>query len=136
MSLPSRHPSGLRSSSASCWKVAISRLSSAPGAYPRIALAPWPQRLQQTILMSSRLDARLRRLEAQASEGPQRQGSAALLAWGQRNGLDEERLPLAALADAELDAKITTLAGARGLSLLLRQALEEERTRRKGAQGK
>jgi hypothetical protein len=83
-----------------------------------------------------RLDTRLRRLEAQASEGPQRQGLAALLAWGQRNGLDEERLPLAALSDAELDAKITTLAGTRGLSRLLRQALEDERTRRQGAQGK
>jgi len=83
-----------------------------------------------------RLDARLRRLEAQASEGPQRQGIAALLAWGQRTGLDEERLPLAALAEAELDAKITALAGTRGLSLLLREALQREGTRRQGAQGK
>jgi hypothetical protein len=86
--------------------------------------------------MRSRLDARLRRLEAQAHEGLHRQGIAALLAWGQRNGLDEERLPLAALADAELDVKITALAGSRGLSLLLRETLEEERTRRQGAQGK
>jgi hypothetical protein len=47
--------------------------------------------------------------------------------------LEKERLPLAALADAELDAKITTLTSTRGLSLLLREALEEERTRRQGA---
>jgi len=47
-----------------------------------------------------------------------------------------EAVPLADLTDAELDAKITALAGARGLSLLLREALEEERTRRQGAQGK
>jgi hypothetical protein len=86
--------------------------------------------------MPSRLDARLRRLEAQAHEGPQKQGIAALLAWGRRNGLEKERLLLAALADAELDAKITALAGTRGLSLLLRETLEEERTRRQIAQDK
>jgi hypothetical protein len=86
--------------------------------------------------MPSRLDARLRRLEAQAHEGPHRQGIAALLAWGRRNGLAKERLPLTALPDAELDAKITALTGSRGLSLLLRQALEEERTRRQVPQGK
>jgi hypothetical protein len=86
--------------------------------------------------MLSRLDARLRRLEAQAHEGPHRQGIAALLAWGQRNGLAKERLPLAARADAELAATITALAGTRGLSLLLKEALEEERTQRQGAQGK
>src|SRR4030095_7553912 len=86
--------------------------------------------------MPSRLDARLRRLESQAPEGPHRQGIAALLEWGQRNGLDEEKLPLAALADGELDAKMTALAGARGLSLLLKEALEEERIWRQGAQGK
>ena len=86
--------------------------------------------------MSSRLDVQLRRLEAQAPEGPQRQGIAALLAWGQRTGLDAERLPLAALADAELVAKITALAGTCGLSLLLREALQRERTRRQEAQGK
>ena len=86
--------------------------------------------------MLSRLDARLRRLEAQAHEGPHRQGLAALLEWGRRNGLDEERVPLTTLADAELDTKITALTGTRGLSLLLREALEEEHTRRQGAQGK
>jgi hypothetical protein len=85
--------------------------------------------------MLSHLNARLRRLEAQAHEGPHRQGIAALLEWGRRNDLEKERLHLAALSDAELDAQITALAGARGLSLLLRQALEEERTRRQGAQG-
>jgi hypothetical protein len=86
--------------------------------------------------MLSRLDARLRRLEAQAHEGPHRQGLAALLEWGRRNGVDEERLPLADLTDAALDAKITALTGTRGLSLLLREALQWERTRRQGAQGK
>jgi hypothetical protein len=83
--------------------------------------------------MPSRLDTRLRRLEAQAYERPHRQGIAALLEWRRCNGLDEERLPLAALSDAELDAKITTLTSTRELSLLLREALEEERTRRQGA---
>ena len=86
--------------------------------------------------MLSRLDARLRRLEAQAHERPHRHGISALLEWGWRNGLDEERVPLAALADAELDAKITAMASDSGLSLLLREALEEERTRRQGAQVK
>jgi hypothetical protein len=86
--------------------------------------------------MLSRLDARLRRLEAQPHEGPHRQGIAALLAWGRRNGLEKARLPLTALADAELDAKIAALTGPRGLSRLLRETLEEERTRRQGAQGK
>jgi len=86
--------------------------------------------------MLSHLDTRLRRLEAQAHEGPHRQGLAALLEWGRRNGVDEERVPLKALSDAELDTKITALTGTRGLSLLLKEALEEERTRRQGAQGK
>ena len=86
--------------------------------------------------MRSRLDTRLRRLEAQAYEGPHRQGLAALLEWGRRNGVDEERVPLKALSDAELDTKITALTGTRGLSLLLKEALEEERTRRQGAQGR
>jgi hypothetical protein len=47
-----------------------------------------------------------------------------------------EAVPIADLTDTELDAKITALADTCGLSLLLRQALEEERTRRQGAQGK
>jgi hypothetical protein len=49
---------------------------------------------------------------------------------------EEGTVPLASLSDAELDAKITALTGTRGLSRLLKEALEEERTRRQGAQGK
>ena len=86
--------------------------------------------------MPSRLDARLRRLEAEAYARHRRQGIAALLEWGRRNGLEKARVPLKALADAELDAKMTALAGTRGLSLLLREALHKERTRRQGAQAK
>jgi len=86
--------------------------------------------------MLSRLNARLRHLEAQVHEGPHAQGLAALLEWGRHHGMGEARVPLAALADAELDAKITALAGARGLSLLLREALEEESTRRQVAPGR
>jgi hypothetical protein len=48
----------------------------------------------------------------------------------------EDTVPLASLPDAELDAKITVLPGTRGFSLLLREALEEERTRRQAAQDK
>ena len=39
---------------------------------------------------------------------------------------------MAARADAELDVKITALAGTCGLSRLLRETLEEDRTRRQG----
>ena len=88
--------------------------------------------------MLSRLDARLRRLEAQSHEGP-RHGlaSRALLALlDYARAQHSEAVPMADLTDAELDAKITALTGTRGLSLLLREALEEERTRRQGAQGK
>jgi len=92
---------------------------------------PW-----KYLRMPSRLDARLRRLEAQAPERPHKHGIAALLEWGQRDSLNEARLPLAALADAELDAKITALTGTNGLSRLLKEALEEERIWRQGAQGK
>ena len=84
--------------------------------------------------MPSRLEARLQRLEQQ------RQGTATALAQGLSGLLastqHSEAVPLAALTDAELDAKMTALAGARGLSLLLKEALEEECTRRQGAQGK
>jgi hypothetical protein len=86
--------------------------------------------------MRSRLEARLQRLEQQ------RQGTATALAQGLSSLLayahahHSEAIPLPDLTNAELDAKITALAGARGLSLLLREALEEERTRRQGAQGK
>ena len=86
--------------------------------------------------MLARLDARLLRLEAEAQEAPPGQDLTVLLEWGQRNGVDEERLPLADLTDAALDAKITALTGPRGLSRLLRDALEEECTRRQGAQGR
>jgi len=45
-----------------------------------------------------------------------------------------EAIPIADLTDAELDTKIAALTGTRGLSLLLREALEEERTRRQACQ--
>jgi hypothetical protein len=86
--------------------------------------------------MLSRLEARLQRLEQQ------RQGTDTALAPGLSGLLAYARthhsaaVPMADLADAELDAKITALAGSRGLSRLLKEALEEERTRRQGAQGK
>jgi hypothetical protein len=83
-----------------------------------------------------RFDGRLRRLEQQAPETPwlHSKGLAALLAYARAH--HSEAVPLADLTDAELDAKITALTGTNGLSLLLRQALEEERTRRQEAQGK
>jgi hypothetical protein len=86
--------------------------------------------------MPHRFDGRLRRLEQQAPETAwlHSKGLAALLAYARAD--HSEAVPLADLADAELAAKITALAGTRGLSLLLREALEEERTRRQGAQGK
>ena len=79
--------------------------------------------------MPSCLDARLRRLETQVHAGIQ-WGNAALLEWGQRNGLDRQRIPLAALSDAELDAKLAALAGQSGFSLLWQECLEEERALR------
>ena len=86
--------------------------------------------------MASRFDARLRRLEAQTPDTAwlHSTGLAALLAYARTQHI--EAIPIADLTDAELDAKIPALAGTRGLSRLLRQALEEERTRRQGAQGK
>jgi hypothetical protein len=86
--------------------------------------------------MLSRLDARLRRLEQQrqGTDTALAPGLSGLLAYARAQHM--EAVPMADLADAELDATITALAGARGLSLLLREALEEERTRRQGAQGK
>jgi hypothetical protein len=86
--------------------------------------------------MPSRLDARLRRLEhqGQGTDTALAQGISGLLAYARAH--HSEAVPLADLTDAELDAKITALAGSRGLSLLLRETLEEERTRRQGAQGK
>ena len=86
--------------------------------------------------MLSRLEARLRRLEQQrqGTDTALAQGLSGLLAYARAH--HSEAVPIADLTDAELDAKITALAGTRGLSLLLREALEEERTRRQGAQGK
>jgi hypothetical protein len=86
--------------------------------------------------MPSRLDVRLRRLEQQVrgTDTALAQGLSGMLAYARAHHI--EAVPLTDLTDAELDAKMTALAGARGLSLLLRQALEEERTRRQGAQGK
>ena len=82
--------------------------------------------------MFHRCDARLRRLEQQAvrSDVAHGYGLSSLLVVSRSK---EDTVPLASLPDAELVAKITALAGARGLSLLFRQALEEERPRRQGA---
>ena len=86
--------------------------------------------------MRSRLEARLQRLEQQRQETDTAlaPGLSGMLAYARAQ--HNESVPMADLADAELDAKITALAGARGLSRLLKEALEEERTRRQGAQGK
>ena len=86
--------------------------------------------------MPSHLEARLQRLEQQrqGTDTALAQGLSGLLAYARAH--DFEAVPIAVLTDAERDAKITILAGTRGLSLLLREALEEERTRRQGAQGK
>ena len=86
--------------------------------------------------MRSRLEARLRRLEqqVQGTDTALAQGLSGLLAYARIYHI--EAVPIADLTAAELDAKITALAGTCGLPLLLRQALEEERTRRQGAQGK
>jgi hypothetical protein len=86
--------------------------------------------------MLSRLEARLQRLEQQRQEPDTAlaQGLSGLLAYARIHHI--EAVPIADLTDAELDAKITALAGSRGLSRLLKEALEEERTRRQGAQGK
>ena len=86
--------------------------------------------------MLSRLEVRLQRLEQQ------RQGTDTALAQGLSGLLAYARIhhsvavPITDLTDAELDAKITAVTGPRGLSHLLRETLEEERTRRQGAQVK
>ena len=73
--------------------------------------------------MLSRLEARVQRLEQQ------RQGTDTALAPGLSGLLasaraqHSEAVPMADLADAELDATITALAGSRGLSRLLKQEL-------------
>jgi hypothetical protein len=86
--------------------------------------------------MRSRLEARLQRLEQQRQEPDTAlaPGLSGLLAYARAH--HSEAVPIADLTAAELDAKMTALTGARGLSLLLRETLEEERTRRQGAQGK
>jgi hypothetical protein len=86
--------------------------------------------------MLSRLDARLRRLEQQVrgTDTALAQGLSGLLAYARTH--HSEAVPITDLTDIELDAKITALAGTCGLSFLLRQALEEERTRRQGAQAR
>ena len=86
--------------------------------------------------MLSRLEARLQRLEQQRQEPDTAlaQGLSGLLAYARAHHI--EAVPIADLTAAELDAKITALTGTRGLSLLLRETLEEERTRRQGAQVK
>ena len=84
--------------------------------------------------MLSRLEARLQRLEQQrqGTDTALAPGLSGLLAYARAQHI--EAVPMADLADGELDVKITALAGTCGLSRLLRQALEEERTRRQGAQ--
>jgi hypothetical protein len=86
--------------------------------------------------MLSRLEARLQRLEQQrqGTDTALAQGLSGLLAYARAQ--HSEAVPIADLTAAELDAKITALAGTRGLSRLLKEALEEERTRRQGAQSK
>jgi hypothetical protein len=86
--------------------------------------------------MPHRFEGRLQRLEQQrqGTDTTLARGLSGLLAYARAQHI--EAVPMAALADAELDAKITALTGTRGLSLLLKEALEEECTRRQGAQGK
>ena len=86
--------------------------------------------------MLSRLEARLQRLEQQrqGTDTALAPGLSGLLAYARAHHI--EAVPIADLTAAELDAKITALAGTRGLSRLLKEALEEERTRRGVAQGK
>ena len=68
--------------------------------------------------MLSRLEARLQRLEQQrqGTDTALAQGLSGLLAYARAH--HSEAVPIADLTDAELDAKITALAGTRGLSLL------------------
>src|SRR4029453_9881548 len=86
--------------------------------------------------MLSRLEVRLQRLEQQrqGTDTALAQGLSGLLAYARAQ--HSAAVPMADLAAAELDATITAMAGTRGLSRLLKEALEEERTRRQGAKGK
>jgi hypothetical protein len=84
--------------------------------------------------MRSHLHARLRRLEALAEPDLSKgKGIVSLLTLGSTHGQQKERRPLATLTDAELDAEIAALAGARGLVSLLRGDYEHERARRAAA---
>jgi hypothetical protein len=86
--------------------------------------------------MLSRLEARLQRLEqqVQGTDTALAPGLSGLLAYARTH--HSEAVPIADLTAAELDAKIIALTGTRGLSRLLKETLEEERTWRQGAQGK
>ena len=92
--------------------------------------------LRKHLRTLSRLEARLQRREQQrqGTDTALAQGLSGLLAYARAHHI--EPVPLADLTEAELDGKITTLAGTCGLSFLLREALEEERARRQVAQGK
>ena len=80
--------------------------------------------------MPHRFEGRLRRLEQQrqGTDTALAPGLSGLLAYARAHHIGA--VPLADFTDAELDAKITALTGTRGLSLLLREALQRERTRR------
>ena len=84
----------------------------------------------------SRLEARLQRLEQQrqGTDAALAQGLSSLLAYARAH--HSEAVPVADLTDTELNAKITALASNSELSLLLREVLQRERTRRRVAQGK
>jgi hypothetical protein len=85
-----------------------------------------------------RVCTRMARLETQTqgTDAALGQGLSGLLNYARRHNIASDYVPLATLTEAELDAKMTALAGTRGLSLLLKEALEEECTRRQGAPGK
>jgi hypothetical protein len=65
---------------------------------------------RRELLMPSRLDARLRRLEhqGQGTDTALAQGISGLLAYARTHHI--AAVPIADLTDAELDAKITSLA--------------------------
>src|SRR4030095_14491940 len=92
--------------------------------------------LRKHLRMLSRLEARLRRLEqqVQGTDTALAQGLSGLLAYARAH--HSEAVPIAELTAPERDAKITALSDTRGLSLRLRQVLEEERRRRWVATGK
>jgi hypothetical protein len=73
--------------------------------------------------------------QTQGTDAALGQGLSGLLNYARRHNIASDYVPLATLTDAELDAKITALPGTRGLSLLLREALQRERTQCQVAQG-